>query len=51
MESLSLTQEIMENNEISELGDLFALCLVENLRKLNKIFHKKVLFLFVYYYN
>ena len=25
MESLSLTQEIMENNEISELGDLFAL--------------------------
>ena len=41
MESLSLTQEIMENNEISELGDLFALCIVENLRKLNKIFPQK----------
>ena len=41
MESLSLTQEIMENNEITELGDLFALCIVENLRKLNKIFPQK----------
>ena len=41
MESLSLTQEIMENNEISELGDLFALCIVENLRKLNKIFPQR----------
>ena len=41
MESLSLTQEIMDNNEISELGDLFALCIVENLRKLNKIFPQK----------
>ena len=41
MESLTLTQEIMENNEISELGDLFALCIVENLRKLNKIFPQK----------
>ena len=41
MESLSLTQEILENNEISELGDLFALCIVENLRKLNKIFPQK----------
>ena len=41
MESLSLTQEIMENNEISELGDLFALCIVENLRKLSKIFPQR----------
>ena len=41
MESLTLTQEIMENNEISELGDLFALCIVENLRKLNKIFPQR----------
>ena len=41
MESLSLTQEILENNEINELGDLFALCIVENLRKLNKIFPQK----------
>ena len=41
MESLSLTQEIMETNEISELGDLFALCIVENLRKLNKIFPQR----------
>ena len=41
MESLSLTEEIMENNEISELGDLFALCIVENLRKLNKIFPQR----------
>ena len=30
-----------ENNEITELGDLFALCIVENLRKLNKIFPQK----------
>ena len=41
MESLTLTQEIMENNEISELGDLFALCIEENLRKLNTIFPQK----------
>ena len=41
MESLSLTQQIMENNEISELGDLFALCIVENLRKLSKIFPQR----------
>ena len=41
LDSLSLTQEIMENNEISELGDLFALSIVENLRKLNKIFPQK----------
>ena len=41
IESLSLTQEIMENNEISELGDLFALAIVENLRKLCKIFPQK----------
>ena len=41
MDSLLLTKEIMENNEISELGDLFALCIVENLRRLNKIFPQK----------
>jgi coatomer subunit beta len=41
MESLELTQEIMENNEISELGDLFALCIAENLKKLCKSFPNK----------
>ena len=41
LDSLLLTQEIMENNEISELGDLFALCIVENLRKLNQAFPQK----------
>ena len=41
MESLNLTQEILENNEISELGDLFALTIAENLRKLCKTFPQK----------
>ena len=41
MESLSLTEEILENNEISELGDLFALCICENLRKLCLTFTQK----------
>ena len=41
LDSLLLTQEIMENNEISELDDLFALCIVENSRKLNQAFLQK----------
>ena len=41
MESLSLTEEILENNEISELSDLFALCICENLKKLCMTFSQK----------
>ncbi|MCQ2819541.1 MAG: hypothetical protein MJ252_19940 [archaeon] len=46
MESLTLTEEILENNEISDLGDLFALCICENLKKLCLTFtQKKSLFI------
>lgn len=34
LNSLQLTEEIMLNNEISELGDLFALAMAENLKNL-----------------
>ena len=41
MESLQLTEEILEKTEVSELGDLFALCIAENLRKLCLTFSQK----------